>query len=60
MFSARLAGRAVLILVSVSVSGQYQHILMVSESVKYVIQVPFQLFMQYYYEIVFFKVIKLK
>ena len=38
--------RAALILVSVS--GQYQHILMVSESVKYIIQVPILLFMQYY------------
>ena len=40
--------RAAPILVSVSVSGQYQHILMVSESVKYIIQVPILLFMQYY------------
>ena len=40
--------RAAPILVSVSVSGQYQHILMVSESVKYIIQVPILLFVQYY------------
>ena len=32
--------RAAPILVSVSVSGQYQHFLAVSESVKYVTQVP--------------------
>ena len=40
--------RAAPILVSASVSGQYQHILMVSESVKYIIQVPILLFVQYY------------
>ena len=39
--------RAAPILVSVSVSGQYQHILMVLESVKYIIQVPILLFVQY-------------
>ena len=33
--------------VSVLVSGQYQHFLMVSESVKYVVQVPILLFVYY-------------
>ena len=41
--------RAALILVSVSVSRQYQHFLMVSESVMYVIQVPILLFVHYIY-----------
>ena len=39
----RVAG----ILVSVSVLGQYQHILMVLELVKYIIQVPILFFVQY-------------
>ena len=39
--------RAAPILVSVSVSGQYQHILMVSESVSNIIQVPILWFVQY-------------
>ena len=38
------SSRAAPILVSVSVSGQYQHVLIVSESVKYIIQVPILLF----------------
>ena len=41
--------RAVPILVSVSVSGQYQHFLIVSELVEYAIQVPILLFMHYIY-----------
>ena len=39
--------KAAPILVSVSVLDQYQHVLMVQESVKYVIQVPFLLFLHY-------------
>ena len=35
--------RAPPILISVSVSGQYQHFLVVSESVKYVAQIPIPL-----------------
>ena len=41
--------RAAPILVSVSVSGQYQHFLAVSESVKYVTQVPILLLVYYTY-----------
>ena len=41
--------RAVPILVSVSVSGQYQNFFKVSESVKYFIQVPILLFAHYIY-----------
>ena len=41
--------RAAPILVSVSVSGQYQHFLAVSESVKYVPQVPILLLGYYTY-----------
>jgi len=41
--------RAAPILVSVSVSGQYQHFLVVSELVKYAIQVPILLFVHYIY-----------
>ena len=44
-----LLTRAAPILVSVSVSGQYQHFLMVSESVMYVVQVPILLFVHYIY-----------
>ena len=48
MLGEKIKIRAAPILVSVLVSGQYQHNLMVSELVKYIIQVPILLFMQYY------------
>ena len=47
--AVKTGSRAAPILVSVSVSGQYQHFLAVSESVKYVTQVPILLLVYYTY-----------
>ena len=45
-------------LVSVLISGQYQRFLMLSESVKYVVQVPILLFVHIIdHELIFFKVV---
>ena len=55
-----IISRTAPILVSVLVLDQYQHFLIVSESIKYAIQVLILLHVINHEEIVFFKVFKLK